>query len=239
VTETRHSQHREVQLLFANLGLRVGVSTPMILAEKAKGMALTTAEKLQLAMLCDLAKPEKKRELDFQFISAAVSDNDLWALDWKYPGLRLEVATPPDVQIVCDVLEMWDHLEASFAELGSDDKVRVELESHSGGPPRFLGFDGNNETELMHIARLLVDHLDRWSRFKGRDFNSHFPSVHMHSRFVTAWRPIRDRKVNQMRDYGLSADEMIAILRERVHPEYRQPKADSEGWTFDPESMKR
>jgi hypothetical protein len=40
-----------------------------------------------------------------------------------------------------------------------------------------------------------------------------------------------------MRNYELSADELIAVLRERIHPEFRQPKADG-GWTFDSESMK-
>jgi uncharacterized protein len=193
-------------------------------------MAFTTAEKLQLAMLCDLAKPETERELDFEFISTAVSNNDIWALDWKYAGLRLEVETPTNVRMVCDTLDMWENIEESFDKLGPDDRTRVESESL--GAPRFHGFDGNNETELMHIARLLVDDLDRWSGFKGRDFNSHFPSIDANSRLLIAWRSIRDHKLKKARDYKLSADELIAILREHIHPEYRKPTSGN-NWIFD------
>jgi hypothetical protein len=53
-------------------------------------MSFTTSEKLQIAMLCDLAKPQSKRELDFEFINRVVSgDDNIWALDFKY------TATPP------------------------------------------------------------------------------------------------------------------------------------------------
>jgi uncharacterized protein YfbU (UPF0304 family) len=195
-------------------------------------MTLTTAEKLQILMLCDLSKPAQDRELDFGFIARAVLNGDVWALHWKYPGLGLEVTTPPDVQMVCDVLTMWEHIEESFAKLLPADKARVELESYSGGAPRFLGFDGNNETELMHIARLLVDDLERWSVFKGRGLNSHSRTIETNERLLNAWRPVWDRKVMQMRDYGFSTDELIAVLRERIHPDRRQPAPEG-GWTLD------
>lgn len=44
-------------------------------------MSFTTSEKLQIAMLCDLAKPETQRELDFKFIADVVSSDNIWALD--------------------------------------------------------------------------------------------------------------------------------------------------------------
>jgi len=59
----------------------------------------------------DLAKPAQKRELDFDFIHKAVVNNDIWALDWKYPGLQLNVRTSLQVELVCDILDMWDRLE--------------------------------------------------------------------------------------------------------------------------------
>jgi hypothetical protein len=42
----------------------------------AREMTFTTAEKLQLVMLCDSAKPAKERELDYDFIYRAVVNGD-------------------------------------------------------------------------------------------------------------------------------------------------------------------
>jgi hypothetical protein len=199
-------------------------------------MTFTTAEKLQIAMLRDLAKPAQKRELDFDFIGDAVLNDDLWAVDWKYSGLQLRVPTPPDVKLVCDVLDMWDRLEHDFAALSPAEKATVQTGSYNSGPPHFEGFDGNNETELMHIAGLLVNDLDRWSRFKGRELNSHMPSIDIYNRLLGIWQPIWDVKVKQLGNYKLMPDEMIAILRERIHPTHRQPLPGG-GWTFDPAKL--
>jgi uncharacterized protein YfbU (UPF0304 family) len=199
-------------------------------------MAFTTAEKLQLVMLCDLAKPTKDRELDYDFIHSAVVNDDIWALSWKYSGLDLKVETPPEVSLVCDILDMWDRLERDFGKLSEAEKARVETETYRNGVPRFWGFDGNNETELLHIARLLVNDLDRWSGFKGRDLNSHGPSIETQRRLLAVWRPIWEEKTGSG-NYQFRADEIITILRERVHPEHRERTADG-GWTFDPDKLK-
>ncbi len=192
-------------------------------------MSFTTAEKLQFLMLCDLAKPAKDRELDYDFIYKAVVHDDIWALRWRYSGLDLKEKSPPEVSLVCDILEMWDRLEKSFAVLSAAEKARVENATHHKGAPYFCGFDGSNETQLLHIAVLLVNDLDGWSSFKGRDFNSHFRSIEMHNRLLAAWRPIRDAKTRGG-DNLLTADEIISILRERIHPEHREPAGDG-GWT--------
>ena len=103
-------------------------------------------------------------------------------------------------------------------------------------PPHFIGFDGNNETEAMHIARLLVNDLDRWPAFKGRDMNSHGPSIPAYKRMLSEWRPIWDAKV-QSGNHKLTAEEMILILRERIHPLHREMKPGG-GWTFDPSKLR-
>jgi len=182
-------------------------------------MAFTPAEKLSVALLCDLAKTADERELDPNFISTAVCDGDLWAIDWAYPGLQLNIETPLEVSRVCDILEMWTCLENSYAALDEAEKARVSAEIEPGGI-QFEGFDGNNETGAVHIARLLVRKLERWENFEGRDFNSHFPSLEMHDRLLRAFRPIWEKKLSGM-VYDLSADELIVVMRERIHPEHR------------------
>jgi uncharacterized protein YfbU (UPF0304 family) len=196
-------------------------------------MPFTVAEKLQIAMLCDLARSPEKREVDFGFIYEAVTNDDLWAINWRYSGLQLNVESPPEVKLVCDILDMWDRLERDYVELSPVEQARVGEESHRGHPPQFLGFDGNNETDLLHIARLLINDLDRWSGFKGRDLNSHMPSIDSYRRMLSIWRPLWDRKVAQHGGYEFTADEIIAILRERIHPERRKPNPDGT-WTFEP-----
>jgi uncharacterized protein len=187
-------------------------------------MPFTAAEKLQIAMLCDIAKPANQRELDFRFIDSVVGGDQIWALDWKYPGLQLGIETPLIVRTVADILEMWSHIESSFAALNEVDKKRVEDDSHYKVKPEFSGFDGNYETSLMTIAAILVHDLERWPRFKKRDLNGHWPSVDVYERELAIWRPIRSAKVgNSAPPYELTADELIAILRERIHPENRKP----------------
>jgi uncharacterized protein len=196
-------------------------------------MAFTAAEKLQIAMLCDLAKPPANRELDYEFIDRVVMDDDLWALDTRYPGLELGIKWPPKVKKVADILEMWYQIESGFESLTDADKTRVETESFYRHPPKFLGFSGNEETDLMSISRLFVNDLSRWEHFRDRDLNSHFPSVGSYQRMLSVWKPLLDSKIRGSGGpYELTQDELIAILREHVHPEHRKPQAGG-GWTFD------
>lgn len=205
-------------------------------------MAFTVAEKLQVAMLCDLAKPAKDRELDYDFIWNAVTNDDEWALSWRYPGLNLKVKTPPEVTTVCDILEMWDRLETSYEKLSDNDKEQVEKKSYKSGPPRFQGFDGNSDDRRMHIAHILIKDLERWSRFKDRGLNSHMRNAEVDDRLLSAWRPLWAEKIrtglSDPSAYGFSADEIAAVMRERIHPEHRQVKADGT-WAFDQEKMSR
>jgi uncharacterized protein YfbU (UPF0304 family) len=196
-------------------------------------MAFTTAEKLMIAMLCDLAKPPKQRELDFDFIWDSVMDDDAWALAWQHTGLQLDEKTPPDVNRVADLLQMWDVLERSFEALSPAEQKRVSDEPTVLGSVKFVGFDGNNETRLMHIARIFTRKLDRWERFKDRDLNSHAPTIDSYARMHRAFEPMWDAMVKSSGPYDLSADQIIAVMRERVHPENRVPGPGG-AWTLKP-----
>ena len=186
-------------------------------------MPFTTAEKLQIAMLCDIAKPADQRELDFRFINSVVSGDQIWALDWKYPGLQLRIETPQIVIVVTDILEMWNHIESSFETLNEADKKRVEADLPYKGKPEFPGFDGNYEPGLMTIAAILIHDLERWQRFNKRDLNWHWPTVDEYERELAVWRPIKSAKIeNSEPRFELTADELIAILRAR-DPENQKP----------------
>ena len=65
------------------------------------------------------------------------------------------------------------------------------MKPHPFGDARFSGFDGNNELEYISVARFLIDHLDSFTDFKGRDLNSHMPSIDRYSRMFLVFEPMR------------------------------------------------
>ena len=55
----------------------------------------------------------------------------------------------------------------------------------------FRGFDGNYESEHLSIAGFLINEMNRFADFKGRDLNSHMPSIDGHRRMVRVFEPMR------------------------------------------------
>lgn len=80
------------------------------------------------------------------------------------------------VKDVVNILTMWSSIENSYEKLSLEDKEIVQIEATPFGKHvKFDGFDGNNECSHFSIASFLIDHLNRFSNFKGRDLNSHTP----------------------------------------------------------------
>ncbi len=193
------------------------------LARSQKGaVRISDGEKLILMMLCDLYKhQEVDSDIDPEFVSKTIDGGHYWALEWKYSGLfhghvdRLRV-----VYEVCDVLDMWSFIERSYAELSTQDKERVASEAEPFGKDvTFRGFDGNNEAGHIHVAHFLINDMGRFNRFKGRDLNSHVPSIDSHRRMLAVFKPMQETLVGG----ELSASQIIDMLRARKHPETPLP----------------
>ncbi|MHB8285946.1 MAG: YfbU family protein [Caulobacteraceae bacterium] len=184
-------------------------------------MKISPSEKLIISMLCDLARPVGKREFDFEFISKAIGWGHEWALEWRYDFINdAPPETPPDVREVVDVLDMWDAIELAVSEMDDSQKEKVKTEVGYGQLPRFSGFDGNNESRHMGIAMFLVEDMDKWERFKGRDFNSHMPSLGGYRRQWRAFEKLRPSLGARTTPF-MSPEQVIAVVRERVHPDNR------------------
>jgi hypothetical protein len=98
------------------------------------------------------------------------------------------------------------------------DKARIEKEAEPFGKNlRFRGFDGNNETEYLGVSRFLIEHLDRFTHFKGRDLNSHMPSIEAYRRMYEVFKPMR----NSLGRGELNASQIIEILKAELHPSMR------------------
>lgn len=183
-------------------------------------MKMTDGEKLILLMLGELYdKLEVEGEADPDFIRSAIFSDNLWSIPWKYPGIPFKEQDDPEVvKEVLDLLDMWGFIESSYRVLSDEGKAFVEKEAAPFGKnPKFDGFDGNNETIYMSTASFIVNKLDRYEEFKGRNFNSHHPVIDSYKRMLSAYAPI----IKNINFQPLSAENLAEILRERIHPSMR------------------
>jgi uncharacterized protein len=105
---------------------------------------------------------------------------------------------------------MWLFIETAYEKFSAADKKRVEAEvGPLGKNPQFTGFDGNYETEYMGIAGFLVEKMDRFEHFKGRDFNSHVPVVDRSKQMIVLFGPMRSSLVGR----ELTADQVITLMK--------------------------
>lgn len=176
-------------------------------------MKPSNTEKLIIAMLCDVMRQQdSETELDPDFIQDSINGGYGWAITWKYHGLLSDEAdeTPPEVSEVCDILTMYSVLKSSFDQLIDTDKEAVIAEtSISDAGIRFPGFDGNNETDHMVVARVLIDELDRYTELKGHSYNSHSKTLPKYRRQCAEYDKAMDTT-----SFGqpLSKESIIKIL---------------------------
>jgi hypothetical protein len=187
--------------------------------DSSDSVRFTDGERLLVTMLGDISKHLKvKAEIDPAFLANVIDGGHYWALRRSYPGLFHDYEDDPrDVNLVGDVLDMWDRLESGYAKLSKKDKERIEKEADPWSDVHFRGFDGNTESALMSIARFRVEKMDEFQRFKGRDLNSHMPCVDAYRRMLSEYRPLSQNL--GAGDPGLN--QIIAILKAAKHPEWR------------------
>jgi uncharacterized protein len=187
-------------------------------------MKLSDGEKLILMMLSDIyEKVGVKGELDPAFVREAIYSGNAWGLTWKYPGIFDSQETSDQVRSeVVNLLDMWSFLEEGYKRLSKKEKARVNAEAAPlGDNVRFPGFDGNNESEYGNVMRFLIGNLDRFQSFKGReDLNSHMPSLDAYRRMFAVFEPLRSQ-LGMRSEVGLTASEIIEILKARIHPNRR------------------
>jgi hypothetical protein len=184
--------------------------------DETETVRFSDGERLLMLMMRDLYKKLKidDGEIDTDFIAEVIWGGHYWAPKWEMQRLfHGEEDDPNDVRFVVDVLNMWSFLERAYNRLDEAAKARVEEEAKPfGRDVRFEGFDGNNETSLMSIARFLVNKMGRFEEFQKRELNSHFPSVDMHKRMLAVFKPMQKSLLGR----DLSVDQIIRILKARA-----------------------
>ena len=115
------------------------------------------------------------------------------------------------------IMRMWLVIEGTCDRLSEDDRKRVEM----GAPPcgcdvKFEGFSGNEETKYLGAANKVA--YGEFREFSGRDLNSHFPYLDAYRRMLHRFDIIRSNTPSG----DLSVADLIALLKERVHPDNRE-----------------
>lgn len=187
---------------------------------KVNKMEIRDSEKLILLMLCDLyEKNNVVGDIDHNFVRDAIYDHQSWAIPWRFSGIPFnDQETPVKVKTVLDILEMWRVIEYSYSEFNSEEKTKVaEDASPFGRNPLFRGFDGNNETDFLVAADFIINKLGRFEEFKGRDLNSHSPSIDGYLRMLNVFTP----QFRENDGRPLSVEQLTSLLLEKVHPSNR------------------
>lgn len=186
----------------------------------AGAIKLTDGETLILRMICEVYRHQKIRgEIDPDLVEKALLGGHTWALKWEYPGIfHGHEDDPRTVSEVVNFLDMWSFIESGYGNLPKEDKERIKLDAAPFGEHvAFRGFDGNNEDEHVGIAYFLIRSLGRFSIFKKRDLNSHVPVVGSYQRMFAVFETMRPNLAGR----ELRADEIIELLKAKLHPEHR------------------
>jgi uncharacterized protein YfbU (UPF0304 family) len=187
-----------------NLGLSAGSS---------RAVNFSDGEKMLMLMMGDLFKALKIKDPDSKpdFLAEVIYGGHYWAPKWDMQGVFHDhVDNPRDVSHVVNVLDMWSFMEEAYEDLSPAQKAAI---TEQVGPwatdVKFAGFDGNNESSQMGIAYFLVDKMNRFSRFKGRDLNSHCPTYSRYRRMLDAFEPMRASLVGG----GINVQQIVPLLK--------------------------
>lgn len=184
---------------------------------------LSDGERLIILMLADIYKhlKIKSHEFDADFIAKAAGDGHDWALQQKYGGIfPTEPRNEHDVKETHDILTMFRILQGSYGRLSEADKKRIDaaVPHQTGKDLFFQGFDCNHDAHCG-IARFIVEELGQYDEQKGRAFNSHGTVLPTYRRMLDVYTPLLHEIPAGSR--GFNADQLIEILKARVHPSQR------------------
>ncbi|HDX8591152.1 TPA: YfbU family protein [Aeromonas dhakensis] len=182
-------------------------------------MNFSPEQRLIVSLLCDIhQKLEIADSFDSQLISDAINTRNDWAIGMLYgDSLGDTSGLGEECLFVCNVLNMSECIETSFAQMDAAQQTETRRLTDFNPERVFFGFDGNNETHLMSIARFLVTRMDKFTHFTGREFNSHMPSVDAYKRMLGAFNQVMDRG-----NFGpLGPQEVAFVMNEMRHPDNR------------------
>lgn len=184
-----------------------------MLIDNGKEMKLSDGEKLILFMLSEIYEKLKvDKEIDPKFIIKAIHSGHLWAIRRKYYGIYDGFGNNNEeiVKDVVAILVMWDVMEAAYERLSVAEKN--ELRRQTGlTEVRFGGFDANTEERHYGVLTFLIDEMDEFPTFKGRDLNTRQPVLESYTRMLRVFKAVG----HMLSGRSFNANELIQILNAR------------------------
>lgn len=110
--------------------------------------------------------------------------------------------SPAECKEVLNILDMYRAITFGLRDLDEDDAL------HNHHRAKFIGFDGNNEGQLMAYVRYFIVDLNRYDELKeGRfpRFNSHMPMLNTYQEMLKRWMSIDGK-------HSLSRDDIVTVL---------------------------
>ena len=184
-----------------------------ISAGSSRAVHFSDGEKMLMLMMGDLFKALKIKdpESNPNFLAEVIYGGHYWAPKWEMQGVFHDhVDNPHDVRHVSNVLDMWSFIEEAYGRLSQAQKDAIATEIEWATDVKFHGFDGNEESSHMSIARFLVDKMNRFSRFKGRELNSHYPTYDRYRGMLDAFEPMRPKLAGGC----LSVQQLVTLLKQ-------------------------
>lgn len=182
-------------------------------AGSKRAVRFSDGEKMLMLMMGDLYKHLgiENAETNPQFLAEVIYGGHYWAPKWDMEGVFHDhVDDPADLKHVVDVLDMWSFIEEAYERFTPAERAQIEKDAGPlGKHVAFHGFDGNNESSQLSIARFLIEQMNRFQRFKGRDLNSHHPTEARYRRMVEIFTAMRANLIG----HGLSAGQVITLLK--------------------------
>ena len=182
-------------------------------AGSKRAVRFSDGEKMLMLMMGDLYKHLgiKDAETNPDFLAKVIYGGHYWAPKWDMQGVFHDhVDDPGDLKHVVDTLDTWSFIEEAYEKFTPNQREQIATEvGPMGTHVAFHGFDGNNESSQLSIARFLIEDMERFSRFKGRDLNSHHPTRGRYGRMNELFEPIRAGLIG----HGLSTQQVISLLK--------------------------
>lgn len=182
-------------------------------AGSQRAVRFSDGEKMLMLMMRDIYKHLKLKdgESDPDFLAKVIYGGHYWAPKWNMQGVFHDhVDDPAEVSYVVDVLDMWSFIEEAFASFSAADKKKLVAEV---GPRAdrvaFPGFDGNNESSQIGIARFLIEDMNRFEKFKERDLDAHHPTEARYRQMVKLFAPMRATLIG----HGLNVRQVAELLK--------------------------
>lgn len=169
-------------------------------------------ENLITTLLCNLCLGENKflNNQEIKFIRKCVASGDHWAIEEEMDEVfGSKTRNTAVVQEVFDILAMWDIVERSINRLTEDDKEQlIEISKTKPFWTSFKGFDGNEESEYLAVAEMIIRDLNRFEYFKDLYLNAHTNTLDCYRPMLAKFKQMKQSFLGRL----LYFDEILLIL---------------------------